>query len=263
VPGRAEQQTGPSRTTGGDCDLAVIGALVADRARCRILVALADGRSLSAGRLAAEAEVAPPTASSHLRKLCDAGLLEFEQTGRNRRYRIATPEVAALIEALERLAPATAAHSLDQHRQATAWRRARVCYDHVAGALGVEIMQAMIARGMIARGMIRPAARTRSEADANADAKTSYALTGEGLAFLEALGAMPPLGGMPVRHHVDSTEDGPHLSGALGRMLLSRFVELGWLERQRNQRLHITAQGQAALRERLGIDLEGRPGQQP
>jgi DNA-binding transcriptional ArsR family regulator len=252
VPGRAEQQTGPSRTTGGDRDLAVIGALVADRARCRILVALADGRSLSAGRLAAEAEVAPPTASSHLRKLCDAGLLEFEQTGRNRRYRIATPEVAALIEALERLAPATAAHSLDQHRQATAWRRARVCYDHVAGALGVEIMQAMIAREMI-----RPATRTRS------DAETSYALTGEGLAFLDALGAMPPPGGMPVRHHVDSTEDGPHLSGALGRMLLSRFVELGWLERQRNQRLHITAQGQAALRERLGIDLEGRPGQQP
>jgi DNA-binding transcriptional ArsR family regulator len=256
VPGRAEQQTGPSRTTGGDRDLAVIGALVADRARCRILVALADGRSLSAGRLAAEAEVAPPTASSHLRKLCDAGLLEFEQTGRNRRYRIATPEVAALIEALERLAPATAGHSLDQHRQATAWRRARVCYDHVAGTLGVEIMQAMIAREMI-----RPAANTDTRSEVEAEA--SYALTGEGLAFLEALGAMPPLGGVPVRHHVDSTEDGPHLSGALGRMLLSRFVELGWLERQRNQRLHITAQGRAALRERLGIEVEGRTGQQP
>jgi DNA-binding transcriptional ArsR family regulator len=254
VAGRAEQQTGPSRTTGGDRDLAVIGALVADRARCRILVALADGRSLSAGRLAAEAAVSPPTASSHLRKLCDAGLLEFEQTGRNRRYRIATPEVAALIEALERLAPATAAHSLDQHRQAAAWRRARVCYDHIAGTLGVEIMQAMIARELI-----RPATRTRSESDAEAP----YALTAEGLAFLEALGATPPLEVIPVRHHADSTEDGPHLSGALGRMLLSRFVELGWLERQRNQRLHITGRGQAALRERLGIDLEARAVQQP
>jgi DNA-binding transcriptional ArsR family regulator len=87
--------------SGGDVDLAAIGALVADRARCCILLALCDGRSLPASRLAIAAGISPATASSHLAKLRGAGLLAVEAVGRHRFYRIAGPEVATLIDALK------------------------------------------------------------------------------------------------------------------------------------------------------------------
>src|ERR1700743_1804275 len=91
----------PPPTAGGGRDLAAIGALVSDPARCRILLALGDGLPLSASGLAAEAGVSPATASSHLRKLTDAGLLAVEIEGRRRNYRLARPGVAALIGAGE------------------------------------------------------------------------------------------------------------------------------------------------------------------
>ena len=127
----------PPPTAGGGRDLAAIGALVSDPARCRILLALGDGLALSASGLAAEAGVSPATASSHLRKLTDAGLLAVEIEGRRRNYRLAGPEVASLIEAVERLAPAAPVRSFRQSQQVRSWREARVCYDHVAGRLGV------------------------------------------------------------------------------------------------------------------------------
>jgi len=107
VPSTRRKRSGPSRTVGGDRDLASVGALVADRAKCQILVALAaDGGALPAGRLAAVAEVSASTASGHLHKLVAGGLLMVENAGRLRNYRLADPEIVAdLIEILERLAP--------------------------------------------------------------------------------------------------------------------------------------------------------------
>jgi DNA-binding transcriptional ArsR family regulator len=92
----------------GDADLAAIGVLFADRARCRILLALSDGRTLPASQLATKAGISPATASSHLAKLTKAGLLTVEAIGRHRMYRIARPEVSTLIDALKRFATATA-----------------------------------------------------------------------------------------------------------------------------------------------------------
>lgn len=84
----------------GDVDMAVVGALLADQGRCRMLLALDDGRALPASRLAAEAAVTPATASNHLRKLLDGGLLSVEQHGRHRYYRLADDRVGLLLEVL-------------------------------------------------------------------------------------------------------------------------------------------------------------------
>jgi hypothetical protein len=197
-----------------------------------------------AGRLAAEAEVSAATASSHLHKLVAGGLLEVETAGRRRNYRLANPEVATLLEALERLAPALPIRSLAQSQQALAWRQARVCYDHIGGALGVEMMRAMVEQGHIG-----PHAKaTRADAD-----RVRYSITAAGQSFLDSLGLTVLRSRQPVRHHMDSTEDGAHLSGALGRALLARFVDLGWLQRRQSQRLHITADGRAGLDRQFGL----------
>ena len=237
----------PAPTAGGGRDLAAIGALVADPARCRILLALGDGLALSASGLAAEAGVSPATASSHLRKLTDAGLLTVEIEGRRRNYRLAGPEVAALIEAVERLAPAAPVRSLRQSQQVRSWREARVCYDHVAGRLGVTIM-----RAMLEQRFLEPVDRAAGTSAAG----VRYAATADGTAFLEELGVDLPPSRRPVRYHSDSTEEGPHLSGVLGRALLARFVDLGWVRRQKRQRLEITPDGVAGLDKALRVHLD-------
>jgi DNA-binding PadR family transcriptional regulator len=206
-----------------------------------MLVALGDGQALPAGRLAAVAEISASTASSHLSKLVAGGLIVVESSGRRRYYRLADREVAVLIEALERLAPTLPVRSLRQSQQARAWREARVCYDHIAGVLGVELMRALVERGYVVGGP-----------DADPD-RVSYSITSEGRAFLETLGVVVSPGRQQVRHHPDSTEDGSHISGALGRALLVRFVDLGWLERHKSRRLHITPEGREGLDKQFGV----------
>ncbi len=215
-----------------------------------MLVALGDGRSLPAGRLAAVAEVSASTASSHLHKLVVGGLLVVENAGRRRNYRLADPGVAVLIEALERLAPALPVRSLGQSQQARAWRQARVCYDHVAGVLGVELMRALLEQGHV--GPVREPAGADS-------GQVRHAVTAGGVAFLETLGVTIPSGRQPVRHHLDSTEDGPHISGLLGRALLERFTELGWLYRHQSRRLRITPAGREGFGQQFGISLDDLP----
>ena len=133
----------------GDADIAAVASLVADPSRARILSALTDLRALPASVLAAEAGVTPPTASGHLARLTDAGLLTVERSGRHRYYRLAGPEVAEALEALGRLAPATPVRSLRQGTRANALRRSRSCYDHLAGQLGTGLMAALLERGVL------------------------------------------------------------------------------------------------------------------
>ena len=135
----------------GDVDLAAIGAVLAEPARARILLALGDGRALPASVLASEAGVAPSTASAHLGRLVEAGLLRAHPQGRHRYYRLAGPEVGELIEALARVSPAAPVHSLRQGTRAEALRAARTCYDHLAGRLGVAVFAALLER-RLARG---------------------------------------------------------------------------------------------------------------
>ncbi len=133
----------------GDADLSVIGAALAEPARARIVLALGDGRALPASVLAAEAGVAPSTASAHLGRLVGAGLLDVVPQGRHRYYRLAGPEVGALLEALARVAPAGPVRSLRQGTRAEALRRARTCYDHLAGRLGVALLRSLLDRSVL------------------------------------------------------------------------------------------------------------------
>lgn len=107
--GRIDPASSPE---GGDADLSVVGAALADRGRAKMLLALSDGRALPASMLAAEAGVSGPAASAHLHKLCDAGLLQVHVQGRFRYYRLAGDEVGDLIETLARLSPTQQIRSL-------------------------------------------------------------------------------------------------------------------------------------------------------
>ena len=117
----------------GDSDLAAVGALIGEPARARVLMALADGRELPASVLASEAGVAASTASVHLARLVDGGLVTVESRGRHRYFRLAGPKVGRAIEALAAIAPPAQVRSLKDGTRAQAVRAARTCYDHLAG----------------------------------------------------------------------------------------------------------------------------------
>ena len=177
----------------GDADLAAVGALVADPRRCRMLLALDDGRALPASTLAAEAGVTPATASSHLHKLTAAGLLAIETHGRYRYYRLAGPTVARLIETLGTLSPAAPIRSLRQDTRAAALRRARTCYDHLAGRLGVALMAAFLHRGWMIGGDGTFHADTADHDRLSAPGHDlDYALTPCGRDFLDEVRRRPP-----------------------------------------------------------------------
>src|SRR4051812_31387668 len=136
----------------GDADVAALGAVLAEPARARMLLALGDGRALAASVLAGEAGVAPSTASGHLGKLVGAGLVDVLPQGRHRYYRLAGPHVGELLEALARVAPAGPVRSLRQGTRAEALRTARTCYDHLAGRLGVAVFGALLDAGHVVGG---------------------------------------------------------------------------------------------------------------
>jgi DNA-binding transcriptional ArsR family regulator len=133
----------------GEVDVAAVAGLIGEPARAKVLVALADGRALAASTLAAEASVAASTISEHLARLVDGGLVAVEPSGRHRYYRLASPGVADVLEALARLAPAAPVRSLRQATRARAIRSARICYDHLAGRLGVALCDALVEQEIV------------------------------------------------------------------------------------------------------------------
>src|SRR5580693_9117066 len=148
-----------------EADIAPAAALMADHARATMLLALLDGRPLAASELARLAAVSPPTASAHLAKLLDGGLVTVVRQGRHRYYRLAGHEVAEAIEALSRLGPPAQVRSLRESRRAAALAEARTCYDHLAGRAGVELLDALLREGLLAepgRQTGRAGARTRT-----------------------------------------------------------------------------------------------------
>lgn len=241
-----------------EVDIAAVAALLADPARCKVLLALDDGRALPAGVLAEEAGISRPTASSHLAKLTEAGLLTVRTQGRHRYYRLAGPEVGALIEQLGRLAPARPVTSLREGTRAARLRSARTCYDHIAGRLGVQLMGSLLDRGVLTGGdgWFHTGGTDRLSSPGH---DVAYQLTEEGGGLLSQLGVELPTGPRPlVRYCVDWTEQRHHVAGGLGRALLDRFLAAGWLRRTpRHRALTVTAAGRAALNDRFGIDWTG------
>ncbi|GAS91329.1 ArsR/SmtB family transcription factor [Mycolicibacterium brisbanense] len=238
-----------------DVDIAALAALLADPARCRVLLALDDGRALPASVLADEAGISRSTASSHLNKLTDAGLLTVQNHGRHRYYRLAGPEIGELIEQLGRLAPARPVTSLREGTRAARLRSARTCYDHIAGRLGVRIMSSLIDHDVLTGG-------DGQFHDGDADRLSSpgrdvpYELTAAGADRLRRIGVELPTSPRPlVRYCIDWTEQRHHLAGGLGRAVLDRFLSAGWLRRAPQHRaLIVTDAGRVALAREFSID---------
>jgi len=196
----------------------MIAALVGDPARSNMLTSLMTGRALTASELAHQAGVTPQTASSHLSKLEAGGLVEREKQGRHRYYRLSDPDVAAVLEGLEGLAARAGHMRVRTGPKDPALRHARVCYDHLAGDLGVQMLDSMTKQRWL---------RQR---------KQDIELTAEGGRFLtdtlqisaDAL-AHPR---RPVcRACLDWSERRHHLAGTLGAAILTRFTELKWAMR--------------------------------
>jgi DNA-binding transcriptional ArsR family regulator len=218
-----------------DADVASVAALMGDRARCAMLTVLIDGSERPAGELAKAAGVSAATASGHLQRLVAGGLVSVRSSGRHRYYGLTGPLVAAAIEALSVISPPVEARSLRQSIAAAAMAEARSCYDHLAGRAGIALRDTLLDSGVL-----------------TADRAGDFRLTDRGYRFLEELGLDPgPIvrsRRMLARDCLDWTERKPHLAGCLPAALLDRFLELGWLDRRRNDRaLTITEQGHANL----------------
>jgi DNA-binding transcriptional ArsR family regulator len=242
----------------GDVDLARTAALIGDPGRARVLRALADGRELAATVLAHEAGVAPSTASVHLSKLVDGGLVRAERRGRHRYYRLAGPDVAAALEALAKLAPSAPVRSLREGTKAQAVRAARTCYDHLAGRIGVAIISDGALTGGDGHHVRRRAREDRPSAPGR---DLDYRLTDHGADRLTALGVDVDraLAGprAPIRYCVDWSEQDHHLSGALGAALAARLFELNWVKRlPRTRAVLVTDDGRRGLAEQLNLALD-------
>ena len=149
-----------------DVDVVPAAALIAEPTRAAMITALLDDRPLAAGELARLAGVSPATASAHLARLLNGGLVMMVKQGRHRYYHLAGPEVAAAMEALAHLSNTTPVQirSLRESRDAAALAEARTCYDHLAGRAGVALLEALLAQGILAPARAaaswRPAGRT-------------------------------------------------------------------------------------------------------
>lgn len=243
--------------TVGDADIASVASLLADPARCKVLLALDDGRALPASVLADEAGVSRPTASSHLNKLTTAGLLTVEAHGRHRYYRLSGPDVGELLEHLGRLAPPRPVRSLREGTRAARLRSARTCYDHIAGRLGVAVMGNLLDRRALVGGDGHyDPQRDSHDALSKPGRDLNYVLTESGHGFLTDIGVEIPTSRRPlVRYCVDWTEQRHHLSGALGRAVFDRFLSAGWIKRvPRGRALIVTDEGRTALADEFDID---------
>lgn len=222
--------------------LAALAGLLADPTRAAMCLALLDGRAWTGGELARHAGVAPSTASAHLTQLVAGGLFVEERQGRHRYVRLVDAQTAQLIEDLASFAgpPPKAAATLRARSASDALARARTCYDHLAGRLGILITEALTERGLLSQD-------------------AGFALTEDGLSWFAEQGIVLPqarAGRRPLaRPCLDWTERRPHLSGLSGAALCEHALGAGWCVRIGSQRaLKVTERGARQLRELLGIE---------
>ncbi|MDI3336726.1 helix-turn-helix transcriptional regulator [Defluviimonas aestuarii] len=213
-------------------DIARIAALIGDPARANILTALMSGKALTATELAREAGVTLQTTSGHLAKLERGGLTRALKQGRHKYVSLADDEVARVLEALMGLAAKAGHLRTRTGPRDEALRKARVCYNHLAGDMGTRLYDRFIVRGYLGRD------------------GESLILTGSGAAFVRDFGIdLDALdkGRAPLcRDCLDWSERRAHLAGSLGRVLLTRFEELGWARRDPATRVvHFSQSGES------------------
>jgi DNA-binding transcriptional ArsR family regulator len=224
-----------------DRDFTAVGRALSTPARSMFLNLLMDGTSRPAGELALAAGVSASTASEHLTVLVDAGLVTCRSQGRHRYYSLAGREVATALESLGVLADAAPVSGYRRSRRAEYLAAARFCYDHLAGRLGTSLTDAWVGSGWLA-------------------GREELALTDAGAVGLREIGVDVD-GAVTARRAttracLDWTERRPHLAGALGSAIGSRFLDAGWVVRHRSGRgLDVTDSGRRLVREAWGINL--------
>jgi DNA-binding transcriptional ArsR family regulator len=225
-------------------DIPRIANLLADPARAAMLWTLIDGTMRPAGELAFAANVSPQSASAHLAKLVEGGLLQSEAQGRHRYFRIASAEAAGLVESLASFGasvrPRVPPRPPVVRAMPSQFLHARTCYDHLAGEMAVQILQAMLkARWLLSKGQEFRATRLGEERLAALGVDVSTQSQGR-RAFARAC--------------VDLTQRRPHLAGLLGAALLDLYVREGWILRApRSRVVSITPKGHASFKRMLGI----------
>jgi DNA-binding transcriptional ArsR family regulator len=217
-----------------------IAALIGDHARTEVLTALMGGQALTATELAAVAGVTKQTISAHLAKLLDAQLIAVESQGRHRYFRLADDDVVQLLESLMGVAFRTGAVRLRASPREPALRRARVCYDHLAGELSVEIYESLLRR------------------EAFIPSAEGLTLTANGKRFF--IGAGIDVDAVSVQRRsfcracLDWSERRHHLAGALGAALLERMLAQRWARRERDSRVvTFSKAGETAARMLFGV----------
>ena len=220
--------------------IAEIAALVGDPARATMVSALLDGGALTASELAVAARITPQTASTHLAKLTEAGLLSAVRDGRHRYFRLASPTVADMIDGIVAVALEKRPRYRPLSQQARALSAARICYDHLAGRLSVDLTDAFVARKYVVLD------------------EEAAEVTTAGTRFLSEFGIELPTLRSARRHFcrlcLDWTERRPHLAGAVGAAITKRCFDLGWMERmKRSHAVIVTPLGRRGFQESFGI----------
>jgi DNA-binding transcriptional ArsR family regulator len=222
--------------------MAEVAALVGDPARANMLCALLGGRALTATELSFAAGVSPQTTSGHMGKLLGARLVVLMRQGRHRYYRLAGPHVGQMLEAIMNVALTGPPRFQPKSHRDETLRRARTCYDHIAGVLGVGLAERLIAREFVILG------------------EEAGEVTPAGAEFLGHFGvdlsAARARKRVFCRPCVDWTERRAHIGGAVGAALAVRCFELKWIERVRDGRaLTITPAGRRGLMEVFGVAI--------
>lgn len=219
-----------------------VASLIGEPSRVAILLSLLGGKSLPASELARSARITPQTASSHLAKLVEGGLLISQSYGRHRYYRLATAEVGHALEALHAIASPKPIRSLRESDQLRQMRYARTCYDHLAGEIGVALTDRLIELGLIEESgkdfVLNESGKQKLhgfgvEVEGNIKSRRSFA-----------------------RQCLDWSERRHHLAGSLGASLTNRLFELGWIERMPDNRaVRVTEAGITGLSQEFGLQL--------
>jgi DNA-binding transcriptional ArsR family regulator len=221
-------------------DIARIGSLIGDPARANMLTALMAGKALTATELANEAGITRQTASSHLKHLAQGHLVTTRKQGRHRYFTLASDRVAQSLEMLMNLAQHSGHMRTRTGPRDVRLREARVCYNHLAGHMGIRLYDHMVSNGHLS---ISP---------------HGLSLTDEGEAFIRTLGIKPETLGKRerlCRECLDWSERRSHLAGSLGRAILQFILESGWAKRETGSRAIVFS---PTGRSRFASLLDGR-----
>lgn len=221
-------------------NIAYIGNLIGDAARSKMLIALMSGKALTATELSLEADITPQTASSHLMQLTKGDLLIVRKQGRHKYFQLKNSQVAELIEQMLNISAALTDITIPTGPKNERLKNARICYDHLAGELGVNLLDALLDKGLLTENVI----------ELNLTEKGQDFFTEIGVDFNTLENYRRPI----CKACLDWSERRSHLAGSLGKWILNDAIDRGWTTQDLDSRaLQFSAQGLTAFKKRYGM----------